>query len=75
LVSTKKTGPGGARVGAGRKPKPPSEKQNQPVVAKFTIGERRTLERVAAGAPLGTYVRELVLSHLARAAVRKPRGT
>ena len=61
-------------MGAGRKPKPPGEKQDQVVVAKLTILERRMLERVAAGMPLGTYVRKLVLRHLARAGMPKPTG-
>lgn len=66
MVAKRKAGRGGARVGAGRKPKPPGEKQDQPVMAKFTLVERQALERAAAGAALGTYLRELVLRHLAR---------
>ena len=53
-------------MGAGRKPKPPGEKQDQPVMAKFTLAERHALEAAAAEVPLGTYVRNLVLRHLAR---------
>jgi len=55
-----------ARRGVGRPPKPPGEKQDQAIMAKFTPSERAALEAAAGGEPLGTYLRRLVLRHLAR---------
>jgi len=57
---------GGRRPGAGRKPKPPGERQRNAVVAKLTDDEFKQLRRVAGETGLGTYVRTLILRHLAR---------
>lgn len=53
-------------MGAGRKPKPPGEKQGSPVSVYFTEGEREALAQAARGEPLAAYVRRIVLRHLAR---------
>jgi len=57
---------GGARPGAGRKPKPPGEKQSEKVQAAFTPAELRKLREAAGEKPVGSYLRKLVLRHLAR---------
>jgi hypothetical protein len=66
LPAKKQTGRGGARVGAGRKPKPAAEKQRNPVQVNFTDAEHRDLEEVAGTELLASYIRRLVLRHLAR---------
>jgi hypothetical protein len=62
----KRKGRGGARVGAGRKPKPVSEKQSEVVSVKLTRDERKELEGAAGDTTLSAYVRRLILRHLAR---------
>ena len=54
------------RPGAGRKPKPRAEKQSRSVTLALTEAEHAALRKAARDEPLGTYVRELVLRHLAR---------
>ena len=53
-------------MGAGRKPKPVSEKQSEVISVKLTRGERQKLEDAAGDATLSSYVRRLILRHLAR---------
>ena len=62
----KKRGRGGARVGAGRKPKPPGEKQQRAVSVTFTEAEYSALTRAARDEPLAGFIREVVLRYLAR---------
>ena len=66
MPAKKQTGRGGARVGAGRKPKPAAEKQRNPVQVNFTDAEHRDLEEVAGTESLASYIRRLILRHLAR---------
>ena len=66
MAGRKRHGRGGARVGAGRKPKPPGQKQDQAVTVKFTEGERAELEEAADREPLAGFIRRLVLRYLAR---------
>jgi len=54
------------RPGAGRKPKPPSEKQRNRVVVMLTDAELRALEDAAEDGALGTYARRVLIRHLAR---------
>jgi hypothetical protein len=65
-MSTKKNGRGGPRVGSGRPKKVTGEKQRHAVSAKLTDAEHRKLSEAAGREPLGTYVRRLILRHLAR---------
>jgi hypothetical protein len=68
-----KSGRGGPRTG--RPPKSPEEKQGETVFVRFTRPEREALEAAADGLPLATYLRRLVLRHLAaarRARARNP---
>ena len=53
-------------MGAGRKPKPVSEKQSEVVSVKLTRDEREGLEDAAGDLALSAYVRRLILRHLAR---------
>ena len=53
-------------MGAGRKPKPVSEKQRHSVAASLTDAEYRELAKAAGREPLGAYVHRLILRHLAR---------
>ena len=53
-------------MGAGRKPKPASEKQSRVVSVKLTRHEREELETAAGHTTLSAYVRRLILRHLAR---------
>ena len=57
---------GGARKGAGRKPKPAREKQSRHVGVSFTEGEHQALEDAADGKPVSTFLRTLALRFLAR---------
>lgn len=66
MPTKKRNGRGGPRVGAGRPRKEASEKQERTVSASFTEIEYRELENAAGREPLGTYVRRLILRHLAR---------
>jgi hypothetical protein len=53
-------------MGAGRKPKPASEKQCEVISVKLTRDERKELEGAAGSTTLSAYVRRLILRHLAR---------
>ena len=53
-------------MGAGRKPKPASEKQSRLVMVSLTPDEHRGLREAASDEPIGTYVRRLIQRHLAR---------
>jgi hypothetical protein len=66
MSAKKRKGRGGARMGAGRKPKPVSEKQSQVISVKLTRDERKDLEDAAGDSTLSAYVRRLILRHLAR---------
>jgi len=66
MPTRKVNGRGGARVGAGRKRKPVSEKQSELVGVKLTPGEARALRDAAGDLTLSAYVRRLILRHLAR---------
>jgi len=66
LSAKQTTGRGGARVGAGRKPKPVIERQRNPVQVNLTDSEHRGLTEVAGTESLASYVRRLVVRHLAR---------
>jgi hypothetical protein len=62
---------GGARPGAGRKPKPASEKQSEKFMATFTPSEAQALRRAAGTEPVGTFLRRLVVRHLRRVSRRE----
>ena len=66
MSAKKRNGRGGARMGAGRKPKPAAEKQSEVVSVKLTRDERKELEGAAGHTTLSAYVRRLILRHLAR---------
>lgn len=66
MSAKKRNRRGGARMGAGRKPKPVSEKQSEVISVKLTRDERRELEGAAGDTTLSAYVRRLILRHLAR---------
>jgi len=55
-------------MGAGRKPKPVSEKQSEVISVKLTRDERDELEGAAGDLTLSAYVRRLILRHLERIA-------
>jgi hypothetical protein len=57
---------GGVRSGAGRPPKPPSEKQTEKFMVTFTRRERVQLETAAGYEPVATFIRRLVLGSLVR---------
>jgi hypothetical protein len=57
---------GGARPGAGRKPKPASEKQSEKFMATFTPSEAQALRRAAGTEPVGTFLRRLALRFVSR---------
>jgi hypothetical protein len=72
MPKAKKQGRGGARPGAGAKPKPKNEKQSRQVMLTFTEREYDQLTWTAGDQPLATYIRNLVLLVLRRA--RRARG-
>ena len=57
---------GGARKGAGRKPKAPGEKRSKGVNLSFTESEYQALEDAAGGKSVSTFLRTLALRYLAR---------
>ena len=57
---------GGARPGAGRKPAPPDVKQRNRVTVILTDAEHGALVDAADEMPLGSYVRRVLVRHLAR---------
>ena len=58
---------GGARPGAGAKPKPKDEKQSRQVMLTFTDEEYDQLTWTAGDQPLATYIRNVVLLVVRRA--------
>lgn len=66
MPAKKRNGRGGARMGAGRKPKPASERQDHHVTLNLTSKEHDMLSEAAGEQSLASYVRQLVLRHLAR---------
>lgn len=54
------------RLGVGRPPKPPEERQRNRVALSFTDSEFEALEIAAQGRPVATVVREIVVRCLAR---------
>jgi len=60
---------GGPRVGAGRPPLPPNERQDATILVRLLPRELERLRALAAEASLGAgqYVREVLRRHLARA--------
>ena len=66
MPAKKKNGRGGPRMGSGRPRKPATEKQRHSVAASLTDTEYRELGEAAGQEPLGTYLRRLILRHLAR---------
>lgn len=69
-MTAKRKGPGGRRVGAGRKPLPPEERRDRPVFVRLTRDEETLLSDAAAGEPLAAWIRDAAL----RAARRRERG-
>ncbi len=59
-------GKGGARPGAGRKPKPLAEKRRNRVVLNLTDAEHRALRRAAGALLPATYARRVIGRHLGR---------
>ncbi len=57
---------GGARPGAGRKPRVEGRVTRNAVTVRFTDDELRELKRIAGDTPASTYLRDLFLRHLAR---------
>ena len=57
---------GGARKGAGRKPKSPEKRRNQSLSVGFTVRELRHLRAAAGDVPVSTFLREIALRFLAR---------
>jgi hypothetical protein len=55
----------------GRPPLPPKDRRSEKLLVTLTRGERRRLERVVGAEPLSTYMRRVVLQHVAR---RERRG-
>ena len=66
MSAKKSKGRGGARVGAGRPPKSPEAKQGHGVTINLTESEHTGLLRLIGDEPLASYLRRLVLRHLAR---------
>lgn len=50
----------------GRPPKPRAEKQSRKAMVTFTPAEYRVLLEAAGDRPVGTFIRDTVLRHLAR---------
>ena len=50
----------------GRKPKRAADKQSERAMVTFTPGEWRDLKKAAGDDPVGTFMRRIVLRHLAR---------
>jgi len=57
---------GGARPGAGPKPKPPEERRRNRLVLNLKDRELEAIERAARGQPAADFAREIVLRYLAR---------
>jgi len=54
------------RPGAGRKPRPPEEKQRNRVLLNLTDSEYAELMKVAGNEPISTCARRIVVRYLAR---------
>ena len=67
MPKAKKKAHGGARRGAGAKPKTKDKKQSRQVMLTFTEKEYDQLTWTAGDQPLATYLRNLVLLVLRRA--------
>ena len=65
-MATKRKGVGGMRPGAGRKRKPPEEKQRNRVMLNLTDNEYKQLADLAGDEPLSAFARRVVLRYLAR---------
>lgn len=65
-MAAKKTGRGGARVGAGRKPKAVEDRQRNRATVSLTDEEYEELEAAAGDESIGTFLRRVVLRYLAR---------
>jgi hypothetical protein len=55
----------------GRPPLPPKDRRIEKLLVALTRGERRRLERVVGAEPLSTYMRRVVMKHVAH---RERRG-
>ncbi len=64
---SRKTGRGGARPGAGRKPLPEGQGRRHRVMINLTASEHDALVRATGDELPGTYARRVVLRHLMRA--------
>jgi hypothetical protein len=62
----KKRRRGGRRHGAGRPPKEARHKQSERVLVSLTPEEKSALEEAAGDEALGSYLRRLLIRHLAR---------
>jgi hypothetical protein len=49
----------------GRPTLPPKDRRSEKLLVALTRGERRRLERVAGAEPLSTYMRRVVMQHVA----------
>jgi len=56
----------GRSIRIGRPPLPPRDRRSEKLLVALTRGERRRLERVVGAEPLSTYMRRVVLQHVAR---------
>ncbi len=62
MGGAKRSGRGGFRVGAGRKPKPEVERRRNGVTIKLTDGELAVIASAAGQEPVSSYVRRVVLA-------------
>jgi len=62
----KKRQRGGARLGAGRKPIPASQRRERSVILRFTEAEYKNLEDAAGKDRVAIFARSIVLRSLAR---------
>jgi len=49
----------------GRPPLPPQDRRSEKLLVALTRGERRRLERVVGAGPLSTYMRRVLMKHVA----------
>lgn len=64
-MASRKPGPGGARPGAGRKPKPAHERRRNRLVLYLTDAELEELEGAIGDEQYNEYVRDVLFRHLA----------
>ena len=62
----KRNGRGGARPGAGAKPKALAERRRNRVVLNLTDSELREVRKAAAGQQMSAFIREILFRSLAR---------